>query len=479
MAAGEVGREGGPAPPPLLRSDRRGPPRPRSSTRHLEDVRSRDGPHHRSRPCLIGPRPVRPRLASLRLSPEREREILDELSQHLDERYEELRAGGATDAEARRLAIDELREPDALAAQMRSLRQARVPPPIAPANRRAVCSAISGRTCATRRAVLRKQPGFTTAAVADARAGHRRKHRDLQPRQRHAASAPAGREPRAARLRVPRRRRWRVLVSDVRARCATAIRCSTGSRPGAASTPASAKATAAELVTGVIVTGNFFDVLGVRAAQAAAHGGGRRDAGRASGGGHQPRFLAEPLRRPTRHHRPRDPLERSSVHDRRRDACRHSLVPQLGSVRNLYVPMMMQAIMRPPRAGYSGEQNPDLLRTPDEQLAVRRGPAQAGIGLEHARAELEASASAYVRTLPQTLTPAQDCVAADRRGRSRSAAADAVGRVAARRRGRRRVADRLREHREPAALEGRIPAARAGGAARRSARAGAAWCGSC
>ena len=26
--------------------------------------------------------------------------------------------------------------------------------------------------------------------------------------------------------------------------------------------------------------------------------------------------------------------------------------------------MMMQAIMRPPRAGYSGEQNPDLLRHP-------------------------------------------------------------------------------------------------------------------
>ena len=36
---------------------------------------------------------------------------------------------------------------------------------------------------------------------------------------------------------------------------------------------------------------------------------------------------------------------------------------QLGIVRNLYVPMMMQAVMRPPRAGYSGEMNPDLLKT--------------------------------------------------------------------------------------------------------------------
>ena len=32
--------------------------------------------------------------------------------------------------------------------------------------------------------------------------------------------------------------------------------------------------------------------------------------------------------------------------------------PALGGGRSLYVPMMMQAIMRPPRARYSGEQKP-------------------------------------------------------------------------------------------------------------------------
>ncbi len=62
---------------------------------------------------------LRPRLAGLRLSPAREAEIVDELSQHLDDRYEELRAGGASDADARRLAMEELREPEALAEQMR------------------------------------------------------------------------------------------------------------------------------------------------------------------------------------------------------------------------------------------------------------------------------------------------------------------------------------------------------------------------
>src|SRR6185295_1306924 len=35
---------------------------------------------------------------------------------------------------------------------------------------------------------------------------------------------------------------------------------------------------------------------------------------------------------------------------------------QVGTFRDLYVPMMMQAVMRPPRAGYSGEMNPDLLK---------------------------------------------------------------------------------------------------------------------
>ncbi len=75
---------------------------------------------------------LRPRLARLRLSAAREAEIIEELSQHLDQRYDELRCGGTRDTDARRLAIDELLEPGVLADHMRSLRQARVPPPITP-----------------------------------------------------------------------------------------------------------------------------------------------------------------------------------------------------------------------------------------------------------------------------------------------------------------------------------------------------------
>jgi len=40
------------------------------------------------------------RLASLNLDPTREAAIVEELAQYLDDHYEELSAGGATDAEA-------------------------------------------------------------------------------------------------------------------------------------------------------------------------------------------------------------------------------------------------------------------------------------------------------------------------------------------------------------------------------------------
>src|SRR6188474_1216298 len=72
------------------------------------------------------------RLARLALRPARERDIIDELSQHLDDRYQELRAGGASHDDAMRLAIDEIDDHDLLAREMRPLRQASAPEPIAP-----------------------------------------------------------------------------------------------------------------------------------------------------------------------------------------------------------------------------------------------------------------------------------------------------------------------------------------------------------
>ena len=52
------------------------------------------------------------RLAPLQLVPTREAEIVEELAQHLDDRYEEMRADGVPDDAARRPALAELDDAD-------------------------------------------------------------------------------------------------------------------------------------------------------------------------------------------------------------------------------------------------------------------------------------------------------------------------------------------------------------------------------
>jgi predicted permease len=346
---------------------------------------------------------LRPRLASLRLSPEREREILDELSQHLDDRYEELRAGGVTAAEARRLAIAELHEPDALGAQMRSLRQARVPPPIAPGGPKG--RPLGDLWQDVRYAVrsLRKEPGFTTAAVLTLALGIGAntaifslvnatlfQHLPVENRDR---------------LVYAYRGNGGVFAYPMYAHLRDGTQMFDGLAAWGGINASFNEGGATELVNGVIVTGNFFDVLGVHAAQ------GRllSVADDVTPGAHPVAVISHAFWR-SRFAGGGDVIGREI----RLNGHPFTIVgvtpegfpgPQLGMIRNLYVPMMMQAIMRPPRARYSGEQNPDLLRHPTNSWLFGVGRLKSGIGLEQAKAALEASAAAYVRTLPQSLTP--------------------------------------------------------------------------
>ena len=72
------------------------------------------------------------RLANLRLSPGREAEIVEELSEHLEQRYAALRDQGVDEDEAFALVRAELLDDESLATFMRPLRQANAPPPPVP-----------------------------------------------------------------------------------------------------------------------------------------------------------------------------------------------------------------------------------------------------------------------------------------------------------------------------------------------------------
>ncbi len=104
-------------------------------------------------------------LAQLRLTPERAAEIAEELSQHLDDRYEELRRGGASKADARRQAIEELSQGGGLMLRMQTLSQAQLPPAIVQgqSTRSLMRGAWQDVIYAAR--TMRRQPGFALTIV--------------------------------------------------------------------------------------------------------------------------------------------------------------------------------------------------------------------------------------------------------------------------------------------------------------------------
>jgi predicted permease len=115
------------------------------------------------------------RLASLRLEPAREKEIIDEISEHLELRYAELRDQGVDEAEALKLVRAELLDDKSLAEFMRPLRQANVPPPPGPVGAPHAQSTTNARLSGffdsvsrdLRHALrgMRQRPAFASTAV--------------------------------------------------------------------------------------------------------------------------------------------------------------------------------------------------------------------------------------------------------------------------------------------------------------------------